>query len=158
MKGFRRRPTAVALVVLGIGMSFVAGSSAVAAAPNTGAQPLNLAPHLTIQDKNLDCEAAALAAAFGVRGITVDTGSLDLQDWIQAQLPVDLRNPIVNDAGITWGDPYTDFVGNVNGVEGFAPGDGYGVYYPPIADVVTKVGYTSVAQTGMDDGVDRSGD
>ncbi len=148
MKGFRRRPTAIALVALGVATTFVAGSSVVSAAAPTGYGPMNLAPHLTIQDKNLDCEAAALAAAFGVRGIAPNTGSLDLQDWIQAQLPVDLRNPIVNDAGITWGDPYTDFVGNVNGVEGFAPGDGYGVYYPPIADVVTKVGYTSVAQTG----------
>lgn len=148
MKGFRRRPTAISLAALGIGAIFVAGSSSVAASAPSGYGPMNLAPHLTIQDKNLDCEAAALAAAFGVRGITVDTGSSDLQDWIQAQLPVDLRDPIVNDAGITWGDPYTDFVGNVNGTEGFAPGDGYGVYYQPIANVVTQVGYTVDAHSG----------
>jgi uncharacterized protein YvpB len=133
-------------VTVGIGTAFVAASPVVAVAASTNA--INLAPNLTVQDKNLDCEAAALAAAFAVRGISVNTGSLDLQDWIQGQLPVDLRNPIVNDAGITWGDPYTDFVGNVNGHEGFSPGDGYGVYYQPIANVVTQVGYTVDAHTG----------
>jgi hypothetical protein len=109
---------------------------------------MNLDPSLTVQDKNLDCEAAALAAAFQVRSVPVDTGGLSLQDWIFDQLPEDLRNPIDTDGHITWGDPYVDFVGDVNGVEGFAPGDGYGVYYPPIANIVTKVGYSVDAHTG----------
>jgi hypothetical protein len=134
-------------VAIGIAATFVIGSAAASAATSSPG-PMNLDPTLTIQDKHLDCEAAALAAAFEVRSVPVNTGGLSLQDWIFDQLPVDLRNPIVNGSAITWGDPYVDFVGNVNGVEGFAPGDGYGVYYQPIANVVTKVGYTEVAQTG----------
>jgi uncharacterized protein YvpB len=156
VKGLRRLPYATALVALvvtlAVGTAFVTGSPVAATAATTGSGPMNLAPNLTVQDKNLDCEAAALAAAFGVRDVAVNTGGQDLQDWIQSQLPVDSRNPIVNDAGITWGDPYDDFVGNVNGEEGFSPGDGYGVYYQPIANVVTKVGYTDVAQTGWTTG------
>ena len=152
MKGFSRRSPATAhvalAIALSIGAAFVVGSPFVAEAATKGAVSINLAPSLHLQDKNLDCEAAALAAAFSVRSIPVNTGGLSVQDWIFNQLPVDLRQPIVNDAGVTWGDPYVDFVGNVNGVEGFAPGDGYGVYYQPIANVVTKVGYTMVAQTG----------
>jgi len=150
--GFWRRPAATAFVALGIalgiGAARVAGSPAVAEAAARGTIPINLAPSLHLQDKNLDCEAAALAAAFSVRGVPVNTGGLSVQDWVLNQLPTDLRNPVVNHAGVTWGDPYIDFVGNVNGVEGFSPGDGYGVYYQPIANVVTQVGYTMVAQTG----------
>ena len=134
-------------MALGVGAAG-AGSSTLARAAVTQPGALNLAPSLTIQDKNLDCEAAALAAAFQVRSIAVNTDGLNLQDWIFDQLPVDLRNPIVSGDNVTWGDPFVDFVGNVNGVEGFAPGDGYGVYYPPIANIVTKVGYAVDAHMG----------
>ena len=148
----RRRPIATFSTVIalaaGIAATALAGSSISAFAATTSPGPLNLAPYLTIQDKNLDCEAAALAAAFLARGISVNTGTSNLQNWIFNQLPDDHRNAIVAGGNITWGDPYVDFVGNVNGHEGFAPGDGYGVYYQPIADVVTKVGHTEVAKTG----------
>ena len=140
------------LSVLGLGVSVVAaglvGSSAPALAATIHPGPLNLDPYLTIQDKNLDCEAAALAAAFIARNVSVNTGAANLQNWIFDQLPVDHRNAVDSGGHITWGDPYTDFVGNVNGVEGFGPGDGYGVYYQPIANVVTKVGHVATAQTG----------
>jgi IPT/TIG domain-containing protein/peptidase C39-like protein len=152
VKGFYRRPRVTAFVALGIALSlgttFATRSSVDALAATASPGPMNLAPNLTVQDKNLDCEAAALAAAFSVRGVQVDTGTDNVQDWIQSQLPVDLRNATDIDGDITWGDPYVDFVGNVNGVEGFAPGDGYGVYYQPIANVVTRVGYTVDAHTG----------
>jgi uncharacterized protein YvpB len=148
----RRRPTAIVLVAIGLGVSIgavsLAGSSMPAFAAITYPGPLNLAPYLTIQDKNLDCEAAALAAAFVARKVAVNTGTSNLQNWIFNQLPDDHRNAIDTGGKITWGDPYVDFVGNVNGHEGFAPGDGYGVYYQPIASVVTKVGHTEVARTG----------
>jgi hypothetical protein len=146
----KRVPTATAFVALGIALGIaaagVAGSSILAKADTAG--PMNLDPSLVVQDKNLDCEAAALAAAFEVRDVPVDTDGLPLQNWIFDQLPEDLRNPIDNDGSITWGDPYVDFVGDVNGEEGFAPGDGYGVYYQPIANVVTQVGYQADAHTG----------
>ena len=148
----RRRPTAAILIALGLGVGLgavgLSQSSIPALAAAGSAGPLNLDPTLKIQDKNLDCEAAALAAAFVARGVSVNTGTSNLQDWIFAQLPVDLRNAVDTDGRITWGDPYIDFVGNVNGTEGFAPGDGYGVYYQPIANVVTKVGHVETAETG----------
>jgi uncharacterized protein YvpB len=143
---------AILLTALGLAVSVVAvglvGSSTPAFAATTHPGPLNLDPYLTIQDKNLDCEAAALAAAFIARHISVNTGAANLQNWIFSQLPVDRRNAVNSGGHIIWGDPYTDFVGNVNGVEGFGPGDGYGVYYQPIANVVTKVGHTVAASTG----------
>ncbi|MGA8416203.1 MAG: IPT/TIG domain-containing protein [Candidatus Dormiibacterota bacterium] len=147
----RRHSAATILVALLVGASIGAVSLAgsplrVAAITHPG--PLNLDPLLTVQDKNLDCEAAALAAAFVARKIAVNTGTSNLQNWIFNQLPDDHRNAIDTGGNITWGDPYDDFVGNVNGREGFAPGDGYGVYYQPIANVVTEVGHTEVAKTG----------
>jgi hypothetical protein len=132
----------------GIAAAGIAGSSVPAFAATTHPGPLNLDPYLTVQDKNLDCEAAALAAAFIVRKVSVNTGTANLQNWIFNQLPDDRRNAIDKGGNITWGDPYVDFVGNVNGQEGFAPGDGYGVYYPPIANIVTKVGHVVSAHTG----------
>ncbi len=152
MKGYRSRTPAVPIIALGVaiglGIAGVAGSSTFAQAAVMQPGAVNLAPALSVQDHNLDCEAAALAAAFQVRSINVDTGGQDLQDWIFDQVPVDLRNPVVSGDNVTWGDPFVDFVGNVNGVEGFAAGDGYGVYYQPIANVVTKVGYTVDAHMG----------
>ena len=135
-------------LVVGIGAVNLVGSSMPALASNTASGPLNLDPFLTIQDKSLDCEAAALAAAFAARNVSVSTGKTTLQNWIFNQLPDDHRNAIVTRGAVTWGDPYTDFVGNVNGSEGFAPGDGYGVYFQPIANVVTKVGHAESAGTG----------
>jgi uncharacterized protein YvpB len=149
---YRRRPTAAILIAVAFGVSVgavsLAGSPVLAIAAISHPGPLNLDPLLTIQDKNLDCEAAALAAAFVARKVAVNTGTSDLQDWIFDQLPDDHRNAIDTRGNITWGDPYNEFVGNVNGYEGFAPGDGYGVYFQPIANVVTHVGHTDVAKTG----------
>jgi uncharacterized protein YvpB len=146
------RPAARILIALSLGVSIgavsLAGSSLRAVASPTFTGPLNLDPFLTVQDKSLDCEAAALAAAFAARNVSVTTGNTTLQNWIFNQLPDDRRNAIDTRGAITWGDPYTSFVGNVNGSEGFAAGDGYGVYYQPIADVVTKVGHAVSAGTG----------
>jgi hypothetical protein len=54
--------------------------SAFAATAHPG--PLNLDLYLVVQDKNLDCEAAALAAAFIVRKVSVNTGTANPQNWI----------------------------------------------------------------------------
>ena len=146
------RATSTVCCALGLGVILaaagLAGSTVPALAAIPGFGPLNLDPSLTIQDKSLDCEAAALAAAFIARNVPVDTGKLNLQNWIFSQLPDDHQNAIDIDGRITWGDPYLDFVGNVNGHEGFAPGDGYGVYYQPIANVVTEVGHVATGHTG----------
>jgi uncharacterized protein YvpB len=131
-----------------IGTAGLVGSSVPTLAAISALGPMNLDPTLTIQDKSLDCEAAALAAAFVARNVSVKTGSSNLQNWIFNQLPDDHRNAIHTGGHITWGDPYLDFVGDVNGHEGFAPGDGYGVYYQPIANVVTEVGHVATGHTG----------
>ena len=148
------RPAARVLIALSLGVSIgavtLAGSSLPAIASSTSPGPLNLDPFLTVQDKSLDCEAAALAAAFAARNVPVSTGNTTLQNWIFNQLPVDRRNAINTRGAITWGDPYTGFVGNVNRSEGFAGGDGYGVYYQPIADVVSKVGHSVSAEHRVD--------
>lgn len=85
------------------------------------------------QVMNLDCETAALQmglAAFG-------------QPSAQAQLFAlenpDTRPAVVGAGGIQrWGDPYTNFVGNVNGLETNATG--YGVYWPVIAAIAQQHG------------------
>ena len=150
--GHHRPPVASILLAIicavSVGVVGLAGSSLQVVAAVRSVGPLNLDPQLTVQDKNLDCEAAALAAAFIARKVAVSTGGANLQNWILSQLPVDRRDAIDIGGLITWGDPYTDFVGNVNGHEGFAPGDGYGVYFQPIANVVTEVGHVATAHTG----------
>src|SRR2546423_602471 len=52
----------------------------------------------------------------------------------------DLRPAVVaaNGAIVQWGDPYTNFVGNVNGSE--TAHTGYGVYYPVILSIARSYG------------------
>ncbi|MBV8527688.1 MAG: C39 family peptidase [Candidatus Dormibacteraeota bacterium] len=86
------------------------------------------------QDMPLDCESASTAAALNL------VGSGASQDWVFSQLPVDARPPVMS-GGVPaiWGDAWTSFVGNVWGSEpGFT---GYGVYYGPIASVVSETGH-----------------
>lgn len=96
---------------------------------------------LVQQNMTLDCESAALQGALAGIGISAD------QRWIYSQLPVDPRPPIVrNGWPVVWGNPYEAFVGNVWGSE---PGlTGYGVYYPPIANVARLAGAEVVAHGG----------
>ena len=102
---------------------------------------INLDPSLSIvQDMNLDCEAAALAAALTEQRVTVNTGGQHLQNWVFNALPKENYAP--------QGDPYSGFVGNVNGAEGFGSGTGYGVYYAPIAAVANSVSESADAHTG----------
>jgi uncharacterized protein YvpB len=93
------------------------------------------------QDMNLDCESAALAAAMQYQGIAIT------QNQVFNQLPVDLQPAVVVDGQLVhWGDPYTAFVGNVNGSE--EAYTGYGVYYPQIAQVASGRGLTTTAGGG----------
>jgi uncharacterized protein YvpB len=90
----------------------------------------------------LDCEAAALQAALAARGTQVT------QDWILAQMGADRRPALTDGQGavLRWGNPYTAFVGDVDGSEPRATG--YGVYWPPIAAAAKAAGRTAVGGEG----------
>lgn len=75
-----------------------------------------------LQQHALSCEAAALRMVLGFRG--VDVSEDVLLDKIGSD-PTPHR-------GKTWGNPYVNFVGNVNGKQMVS---GYGVYWEPIKRV-----------------------
>ncbi len=70
------------------------------------------------------------------------------QDRIYASLPQDARSPVLGADGYParWGDPYTAFVGDVNGYE--PDFTGYGVYYPPIVAAAERYGAVADGHTG----------
>lgn len=83
---------------------------------------------------NLDCETAALQMALAY------TGSWYSQPALFGLENVDLRPPVLNGAGniVQWGNPYTNFVGNVHGSE--TGKTGYGVYWPVILNIARSHG------------------
>jgi uncharacterized protein YvpB len=93
------------------------------------------------QDRALDCEAAATASALQGAGAGVS------QDWVQSQFPVDSR-PAVTSGGrvVEWGDPYADFVGNVDGSQ--ANLTGYGIYYPWVVTAAQRAGHRALGGQG----------
>src|SRR5713101_3118374 len=108
----------------------------VAAAPRAWAPP---AGYVTIpvpiyrQTRNLNCETAAMQMGLAYYGHYYS------QDSLFAYENPDLRAPIVSNGVIVqWGDPYTNFVGNVNGSE--TAFTGYGVYYPVILSIARSHG------------------
>jgi uncharacterized protein YvpB len=94
------------------------------------------------QDLALDCESAALQVALAVKNIDVP------QNTIFYSLPQQPQPPQMGADGypVRWGDPYTGFVGDVNGYE--PSFTGYGVYYPPIVAAAERFGATAVGRTG----------
>jgi uncharacterized protein YvpB len=65
------------------------------------------------------------------------------QATLFARENADLRPPVMgpNHTVFQWGDPYTNFVGNVNGSD-WTP-TGYGVYYPVILKIARDIGLTN---------------
>ncbi len=109
---------------------------------NTDAGSISLPGPIIKQDLALDCESAALQIALAVQHIDV------AQDQIFSSLPQDARPVQIGSDGYPerWGDPYVDFVGDVNG---FEPSfTGYGVYYPPIVAAAERYGAQAVGRTG----------
>ena len=85
------------------------------------------------QTRNLNCETAALQMGLAYYGHYYS------QDALFAYENADLRRPVVsNGRVIRWGDPYTNFVGDVNGSESALTG--YGVYYPVILSIARSHG------------------
>ena len=86
------------------------------------------------QVMNLDCETAALQMALATFG----------RHYTQAQLfalqALDTRPAVVgaNNVVLRWGNPYTNFVGLVDGLESNITG--YGVYWPVILQIAKTHG------------------
>lgn len=87
------------------------------------------------QEQSLSCEIATLKMALQVHDISVSERELI------SQLAFD---PTPKGSGI-WGDPYTGFVGKI---DGRMLVDGYGVYWDPIAAVGNKYAVASVMKNG----------
>jgi len=88
------------------------------------------------QTMNLDCETAALQMGLEALGHPYS------QSALFAFEPQDTRAPILDPNNkkrvIQWGNPYTHFVGNVNGSD-LGP-TGYGIYYPVILSIAQSHG------------------
>ena len=90
------------------------------------------------QLRNLDCETAALQMALAALGHTYTQNEL-----IAMQPPPDTRSPVMgtvngHKAVLQWGNPYKNFVGNIDGAD-LIP-TGYGIYYPPLLSLVQTHG------------------
>ena len=90
------------------------------------------------QLRNLDCETAALQMALAALGHTYTQNEL-----IAMQPPPDTRQPVMgtvngHKAVLQWGNPYKNFVGNIDGAD-LIP-TGYGIYYPPLVAVAQSHG------------------
>jgi uncharacterized protein YvpB len=108
----------------------------VAAAPRAWAPPagyVTIAVPVYRQTRNLNCETAAMQMGLAYYGHYYS------QDSLFAYENADLRRAVVsNGVVVQWGDPYTNFVGNVNGSE--TAFTGYGVYYPVILSIARSHG------------------
>src|SRR6202035_902554 len=78
------------------------------------------------QSMVLDCETAALQQGLAYYGINVSQSQLFAAEYADTRPPVMGPNHTV----LRWGNPYTNFVGYVNGSD-WTP-TGYGVYWPVI--------------------------
>lgn len=112
-------------------------TAATASASATDAGSVFLNAPIIKQDLALDCESAALEVALAIQGIHAN------QDQIYQSLPQDPRQVQLGPDGYPerWGDPYVDFVGDVNGYE--PSYTGYGVYYPPVLAAAQRYGATA---------------
>src|ERR1700694_831952 len=91
------------------------------------------------QLRNLDCETAALQMALGALGIRYKQNQL-----IAMQPAPDTRSPVMGRLSngqkivVQWGNPYKNFVGNIDGAD-LIP-TGYGIYYLPLLTLVQSHG------------------
>jgi uncharacterized protein YvpB len=82
----------------------------------------------------LDCETSALRMGLAAYGHYYSDGQL-----FALEMP-DTRPPVMGPGHTvaSWGDPYTNFVGNVNGSD--TTPTGYGVYWPVILSIARSHG------------------
>lgn len=99
---------------------------------------VTIAMPVKYQTHGLDCETAALQMGLAALGKNFT------QDQLIAMQPKpDLRPPVMgtingHKAVLQWGNPYKNFVGNIDGAD-LIP-TGYGVYYPPIVAAAKTAG------------------
>jgi uncharacterized protein YvpB len=91
------------------------------------------------QTMALDCETAALQMGLAALGHSYS------QEALFAFEPQDTRQPVLDPNNhkkvLQWGNPYTNFVGRVNGSD-LGP-TGYGIYYPVILSIAKSHGAPS---------------
>lgn len=113
-------------------------------APTVGGTPpppqttFTIAVPVIQQTMVLDCETAALQMGLATYGYYYSQANLFARE------NPDLRAPVMDSANhrvLQWGDPYTNFVGQVNGSD-WTP-TGYGVYYPVILQIAREIGLTN---------------
>jgi len=86
------------------------------------------------QSMVLDCETAALQQGLAYYGINVSQATLFALENADTRLPVMGANHAV----LRWGNPYTNFVGYVNGSD-WTP-TGFGVFWPVILELARRYG------------------
>jgi len=100
---------------------------------------LTIAMPVYKQTMALDCETAALQMGLAALGHNYT------QDALFAFEPQDTRQPVLDPSNrkkvLQWGNPYTHFVGRVNGSD-LGP-TGYGIYYPVILSIAQSHGAPS---------------
>jgi uncharacterized protein YvpB len=110
--------------------------------PATPSGVVTIAMPVYKQTMALDCETAALQMGLAALGHNYT------QEALFAFEPQDTRQPILDPNNrkkvLQWGDPYTDFVGKVNGSD-LGP-TGYGIYYPVILSIARS--HAAPASTG----------
>ncbi len=103
---------------------------------------VTIAMPVYMQTMALDCETAALQMGLAA------LGHYYTQEALFAFEPQDTRQPVLDPKNgkrvLQWGDPYTHFVGRVNGSD-LGP-TGYGIYYPVILSIAQSHG--APASTG----------
>jgi uncharacterized protein YvpB len=109
----------------------------------SGSDPITIPVPIYRQDFNLDCETASLQMGLAAFGHSYSQSSLFALEKADTRAPV--LGPIVGGfrTVLQWGDPYTNFVGDVNGSD-TAP-TGYGVYYPLILQIAQSHGMPGAA-------------
>jgi uncharacterized protein YvpB len=108
----------------------VAAAAPRAWAPSTGY--VTIPVPIYRQTRNLNCETAAMQMGLAYYGHYYS------QDSLFAYENADLRRAQWINGTLHWGDPYTNFVGDVNGSESALTG--YGVYYPVILSIAHSHG------------------
>jgi uncharacterized protein YvpB len=106
------------------------------AVPRPSAPPWSVTIPVPIyrQAMTLDCETSAMRMALAYYGHYYSDSALFANENPNLRAPVMGANHTV----LQWGDPYTNFVGNVWGSD-WTP-TGYGVYYPVIVSIARSHG------------------
>src|SRR2546421_888975 len=113
------------------------GGGSVAATPTPAPTPATVTIPVPViqQSMVLDCETAALQQGLAYYGLNISQSQLFAEEYADVRLPVMGANHTV----LRWGNPYTNFVGYVNGSD-WAP-TGFGVYWPVILELARSHGF-----------------